>query len=243
VSGPLLALDSSTAYGSAAVGDASGVLAETVLRVAGGHSSALLPAIDRVMRTAGLRPSQLAGVVVGGGPGSFTGLRIAAATAKGMLCALDVPLYSYSGLLAVAAAGWGVEGAVCAMFDARRRDVYAAVYRFGTDAGGADAAELDVVLKPAAWSLDHLLAELSMRPPSLFVGEAAIIHRAEIERTLGSRVAPPHLSIPRASALVWLATRFPDLGRIQDRSAWEPEYIRPSGAERIAAERLRETAS
>jgi tRNA threonylcarbamoyladenosine biosynthesis protein TsaB len=240
VSGPLLAVDSSTAYGSAAVGDVSGIFAETVLRVAGGHSSALLPAVDGVMRTAGLRPRDLAGIVVAGGPGSFTGLRIAAATGKGMVAALNVPLYAFSGLLATAAAGWGTGGPVCALFDARRRDVYAAVYRFAGSAGGVANHPPRVLVEPSAWSLDDLLEKLRPDPPLLFVGEAALIHEEEIRSTLGSRVAPAHLALPRASALVWLAARFPDMGLVPDRSGWEPDYLRASGAERIAADRLQE---
>ena len=235
--GPILALDSSTQIGSAAVGDDSGIFAEIVLRVAGGHSAALLPAIDQVLRTAGLRPGDLGAVAVGGGPGSFTGLRIAAATAKGIIQALDVPLFAYSGLLATAVCGWGGRGTVCALFDARRRDVYAACYRFAASAGadGAGDSSLEVVMEPTALGLDDLLDRLGSEPPTLFIGEGALLHRDELERRLPTRVVPAHLGIPRASALVWLATRFPDLGRVGDNTAWEPEYVRASGAERIAA--------
>ena len=228
MSGPLLALDSSTLVGSAAVGDGTGVLAETVLRVAGGHSSALLPAVDEVLRAAGLRPADLAGVVVGGGPGSFTGLRIAAATAKGIVAGLGVPLYAYSGLLAAAVGGWGAGGAVCALFDARRRDVYAACYRF-------DGAGVQVVMEPAALAVDQLLDRVADDRPALFVGEGATLHREEIERA-GGRVAPAHVGMPRASALLWLAGSATEMGRVADAAAWEPEYVRASGAERIAAE-------
>jgi tRNA threonylcarbamoyladenosine biosynthesis protein TsaB len=231
LSRPFLALDSSTQVGSAAVGDESGVLAEMVVRVVGGHSGALLPAVDEVMRAAGLRPGDLAGVVVGGGPGSFTGLRIAAATAKGIRQALGVPLYAYSGLLAAAAAGWAAEGTVCALFDARRRDVYAACYRFTEG-----ARPVEVLMAPTALSVDELVARLAEAPPALLVGEGAVMHRAELEERLGSRVAPPQLAIPRASSLLWLAARVPELGRVEEGAAWEPEYVRASGAERIAAE-------
>src|SRR5690606_16099678 len=122
---PILALDSSTAVGSVAVGGEEGVYAEVIQSVAGSHSASLLPAVEQVMRSAGLRPRDLAAVVVGEGPGSFTGLRIAGATAKGMLRGLDIPLYAYSGLLATAASAWSHEGPVWALFDARRRDVFA----------------------------------------------------------------------------------------------------------------------
>ncbi len=62
-----------------------------------------------------------------------------------------------------------------------------------------------------------------------------MIHAAELERELDARVGPVQLAVPRASALVWLAVRWPELGLVADRSAWEPEYVRAAGAERIAA--------
>jgi tRNA threonylcarbamoyladenosine biosynthesis protein TsaB len=260
--GPILALDSSTSTGSAAVGDATGVMAESVVNVTGGLSSALLPAVNQVMRAAGLRPADLAGVAVGSGPGSFTGLRVAAATVKGMLQALDLPLFAYSGLLAAAAGAWGAPGPVCALFDARRRDVYAACYRIGkreegrgksrdqgdggrtTDdrrpagqGGAGRAGEVEVLMPPTALSLDELLDRLSAEPPALFVGEGAVLHGEEIERRLGVPVSPPHFGVPRASALIWLATRAPELGRVPAPADWEPDYVRAAGAERIAAAR------
>jgi tRNA threonylcarbamoyladenosine biosynthesis protein TsaB len=229
-SAPLLAIDSSTNIGSVAVGDGTAVLAEVVLNVGAGHSSALLPAVDQAMRIARLAPSDLRGIVVGGGPGSFTGLRIAAATAKGMLQALDVPMFAYSGLFATAAVHWSAPGDVWALFDARKRDVFAARYRF--DAG------VRVLDRPAALTLDELLDRVRAGDaPPLFAGDAALRHREELERETGGRVAPPHLSIPRASSLLWLASEAPELGRVENPSAWEPDYIRAAGVERIAAAR------
>jgi tRNA threonylcarbamoyladenosine biosynthesis protein TsaB len=225
--GPVLALDSSTATGSVAVGDGDKLLAETVLNVGPGHSAALLPAVDAALKTAGLKPRDLAGVVVAAGPGSFTGLRIAAASAKGMVAALGVPLFAYSGLMAAAGACWGAERPVCAIFDARRRDVYAACYRF--------AAGVEEVFAPRALTVDELVERFrdDAHPP-IFTGEAAAMHGEEIARALGAPVVPPLLAISRASVLLWLARAAPALGRVADAAAWEPEYVRASGAERIA---------
>lgn len=226
----ILALDTSTSIGSVAVGVDGRIAAETVVEVGPGHSSALLPAVDATVRAAGTGPRELTGVVVGGGPGSFTGVRIAAATAKGMVAALGVPLWAYSGLLATAAASWTPERAVCALFDARRRDVFAACYRFG---GGELVEE---VMAPEALALDELLERFREEPP-LFTGEGALLHREEIQRDLGTGVAPPHLAYPRAAALLWLREVSPDMGWVDDPAGWEPEYARASGAERIAAAR------
>ncbi|MEW5928258.1 MAG: tRNA (adenosine(37)-N6)-threonylcarbamoyltransferase complex dimerization subunit type 1 TsaB [Gemmatimonadota bacterium] len=225
--GPVLALDTSTSVGSVAVGVGDRLLAETALTVGSGHSSALLPAIDAALRSAGLAPGDLAAVVVGGGPGSFTGVRIAAATAKGIVHAAGIPLWAYSSLAAAAAGSWGADRPVCALFDARRRDVYAACYRFGP--------KVDEVMAPEALVLDELLERFRGGPPPLFTGEAAVIHREEIEREPGARVVPAHLAAPRASALLALLRAAPELGRVAEPAHWEPEYVRASGAERIAA--------
>jgi tRNA threonylcarbamoyladenosine biosynthesis protein TsaB len=234
IEGPILALDSSTSLGSVAVGDASGVYGEVTRNVAGGHSSALLPAVEQVMEAAGLKPRDLAAIVVGGGPGSFTGLRVAAATAKGMIQALRVPLLAYSGLLATAASAWAAPGPVCALFDARRRDVYAGCYAFGERRTGNEEPFPLTILPPTALSIDEVVERFRADAP-LFVGEGALLHRALLERELGATVGPAQLAAPRASALLWLAVHAPEQGRVADPAAWEPDYVRASGAERVAA--------
>ena len=237
----LLALDSSTSTGSAAVADSDGLRAEVVLRVGASASETLMPAVDRVMTMAGCTPQELDGLVIGGGPGSFTGLRIAAATAKGIAQALGIPIQAYSGLLAAAAGASAAGGEVCALFDARNRDVFVASYRFHPRAGGAGPA-VEVVLQPSVLPIDELVTGFGDAALPLFTGDGALLHRARIEDA-GGRVAPPHLAFPRASALLWLATVVPELGFVDDPVAWEPDYLRASGAERIAARRSAEVAA
>jgi len=221
--GNLLALDTSTPTGSVAVGRADRLLAEVVMGVAVRHAEALMPAVDFALGRAGLMPDELAGIVVAGGPGSFTGVRIAGAAAKGLARALGVPLHAYSGLLALAAGCAAAQGPVCALFDARREEVYAACYRFD---GG-----VDTLLEPGARPLAAVLQALAGEG-ALFVGDGALRHRARIEAA-GARVAPPHLAVPRAATLLWLVESHP-AGRVSDVAAWEPAYLRPSGAERAA---------
>jgi tRNA threonylcarbamoyladenosine biosynthesis protein TsaB len=232
--GPLLALDASTGTGSVALGDGERLLAEVVLGVPGQHSTALMPAVDAALRWAGLAPASLTGVVVAGGPGSFTGLRIAAASAKGIVHALGLPLWSYSGLLAAAAGALAARGSttVCSLFDARGRDVYAATYRFDDDGG---QRSVHVLTGPEALPLDDLLARFDAQDPPAFAGDGALRHQAEIRDRLGAHILPPHLALPRASSLLWLARAAPALGRVEEPATWEPEYVRASGAERIAA--------
>ena len=93
-------------------------------------------------------------------------------------------------------------------------------------------------MEPAALSLDELIDRFAGEgEPPLFVGEGAGLHARELRERLRAGIGPPHLAMPRASALVWLALTQPRAGRVEDPSAWEPEYLRASGAERIAAER------
>lgn len=227
--GPMLALESSTSTGSVAVGDERGVRAEMVLNVVGAHSSALLPAVDDVVRAAGLTPRELAGVVVGAGPGSFTGLRIAAATAKGVVHGLGVPLFAYSSLLVAAVSGWAASGPVCALFDARKKDVFAGCWSFAED------GSIEPIMEPTALTIDELISRFAGGAVPVFVGDGAILHAEDLRAALGGRVMPLEVGMPRASALLWLAANAPALGRVEDAGAWEPEYVRDPGAVRIAA--------
>lgn len=221
---PVLALDSSTREAFVAVGEGERVLAAESVAARASASAELLPAVDRAVRAAGLEPGALAGVVVAGGPGSFTGLRIAAATAKGAAAALGVPLLAYSGLLALAAAHRDADGAVCALFDARNREVYAGCWRF------RDGVE--EVFPVEAGGIEALIERLP--PDARFAGEGAALHRVLLEERFGAGAVLEGARSP-AEGLLWLAARFPERGRVADASAWEPEYVRAAGAERAAA--------
>jgi tRNA threonylcarbamoyladenosine biosynthesis protein TsaB len=229
--GLLLAVELSGPTGSVALGTASGVLAEMSFTVPANHSAALLPAIDRIVRGSGVTPGDLRGIVVGAGPGSFTGIRIAGATAKGMAHALGIPLFAYSSLLAAAAQhAAAATGTVCAVFDARGRDVFIAAYRF--------LPQPETVRTPGAMTLDDAMSTFAGSAPQLWVGDGALRHRAELEARFGARVvAPAHFALPRATSLLWLGTVGPEAGRVADPGSWEPTYLRSSGAERIAAAR------
>ncbi|MGH7476340.1 MAG: tRNA (adenosine(37)-N6)-threonylcarbamoyltransferase complex dimerization subunit type 1 TsaB [Longimicrobiales bacterium] len=237
---PLLGLDTSTAIGSVALGDGRRVLAEAAIGVQAKHAESLLPTVDFLLRSAALAPGDIGGVVVAGGPGSFTGVRIAAATAKGLVHALGVPLFAYSGLMAQAAAFGGSERIVCALFDARRAEVYAGAFRF------PGLRRVETVLAPCVLPLSELLDRMHetvslerMHGASggrvVYTGDGALRHRDTIEAVQGL-VPPAHLALPRASALLWLSSIDPEAGRVHDAAGWEPIYLRESGAERMKRE-------
>jgi len=217
-----LALDTSTPVGSVAIGRDGEVLAESLLRVRATHSEVVLPEIDRLLTGCGLGASDLQAVVVGGGPGSFTGVRIAASLAKGMCHARGLELFSFSSLAAVAA-GAGCDRPVCAMFDARRGQVYAAGYRVGEG--------IEELFAPRAGALDQVLTDLGDPGEWCFAGDGAGPGEEAI-RSAGGRVLDPETWVPSARSLLWLAAVDPDRGRVTDPERWEPGYVRLPAAQR-----------
>ena len=129
-----LALDTSGPVGYVAVSQGADVLARARMERQGKHAARIIPTVDAVLTDAGLEIGELAGIVVGEGPGSFTGVRVAASTAKGLARALDVPLWALSSLAAAAVGdlGAGGPGVRYVLFDARADRVYAACYGVGS---------------------------------------------------------------------------------------------------------------
>ena len=218
-----LALETSTELGSIALGRGEELISECALAVRATHSETVLDEVARMLARARIDAARIERLVIGAGPGSFTGVRIAAALAKGWCHARGVPLHAYSSLRSTAAAAG--RDRVCALFDARRGEVYGAAYA----GGGLDGPRFG----PAARSIEAWLDGLGDVASWAFVGEGAIRQRDRIEAR-GGVVLPAFLGVPRAAALLWLAERLPE-GRVGDIVRWQPRYVRGSGAERAAA--------
>jgi len=219
-----LALDTSTREGSVALGEHGVVFGELSLSVRATHSETVLPAIDLLLSEAGRPARDLEAVVVGAGPGSFTGVRIAAALARGICFPTGAALFAYSSLAAIAAGAEGADadGPICALLDARRDQVYSAGYRMSPvfeQLFAPFAAPLEDVLAgldPMAWTFSGVLPD-SLR-----------------ERVLesGARLLSADHGRPRASSLLRLTWECPEAGRIANPARWEPTYVRASSAER-----------
>ena len=218
-----LALDTSGPVGSVAVSSGAEVLARGVLRRPAEHASGLVPAIAAVLDDCGVDRSELWGLVVGEGPGSFTGVRVAAATAKGLSLALDLPLWAISSLGAAALA---IDSGALryALFDARAERIYGACYRVGP-------AGVETLRPPHAGELREVLAG-DVPAGSVFVGEAAEKHRVVIEG-FGFEVVTTGMDTSLADGLVRYLGLHPDTPPIQDVGGWEPRYVRASSAERL----------
>lgn len=218
---PLLAIDTATDIGSVAVGS---VESAVVARLVGArqHAAQLLAVIDQVLRTAGVPRQQLAGIVVGDGPGSFTGLRIAWATAKGLAHEHELPLVAIPSLLG-AAAVTGETGPVVACFDALRGQVFGAIYAFPT-------GRIEKIVAPDLFTLETLEQIAPVRPV-LAVGDGAQRYQAEIERWIGRPPLGLEELAPVAGSFVVLASRAGATRVLDDPLGAEPIYGRPAEAQ------------
>ena len=231
--GTYLAFDTSTPLGSVCVGVGPRVVAGRALRGQGSHSSDLIPTIDAVLQEAGADLSDLTGLVVGAGPGSFTGVRVAAATAKGLAHALDIPLWAISSLEAGAAAV-DVDGVGSlseeertwpryVLFDARSDRVYGACYR-PIESG------LEVLVPPHSTTIGEVLGDTLL---AVFAGDGAQRHEDEI-RGAGLALLPAPFGMPTAAGLLRAIAGTPSSEPVEDVARWQPEYLRSSSVERCA---------
>ena len=229
----ILAIDSSGMTATAAVLDDDKLLAEYTIDYKKTHSQTLVPMLDEIKRMTDLDLGSLDAIAVAKGPGSFTGLRIGSATAKGLGLALDKPIVPVSTLEGLAMNAWGYDGLVCPIMDARRDQVYIGIYRF-------EKGSLETVMEDTAESVDDLIVKLNeLNEKVLFLGDGVPVFKDTIDKDLKvfHEYAPAHMSRQRAGALAVLAARYFSQGRIESAADHRPEYLRPSQAERVRAER------
>lgn len=228
----ILGIESSSMVASVALLTDELITVEYTVNYKKTHSQTLLPMIDTVASMVELDLSELDAIAVSGGPGSFTGLRIGAATAKGLGLALDKPLIHVPTVDALAYNMYGCEGLVCPMMDARRGQVYAGIYRM------KDGME---ILKPQyAADLEELLDELGrMGEPVVFLGDGVPVSLDAIRQScrVNWRLAPPNMNRQRAASVAALGAMYYRAGRTESAAEHTPDYLRLSQAERELAKR------
>jgi len=225
VSGRWLALDTATELASVAVGVPPVTESVTVIAGARTHAAELIELVDRCLAPLGLRPADLAGLVVGDGPGSFTGLRIGWAAAKGLAQERALPIRVAPSLLAAAAGAAAVFGAVpvavCA--DALRGQVFGAVYVVHPD-------RVETLVSPVVCALAELAERAPVRP-RVVVGDGAVRYAAEVESWSGVPPLPASALRPSAASLLALYGRNGAGRLLEDIATAEPDYGRPAEAQ------------
>ena len=232
----ILAIDSSGMTATVAVLEDDKLLAEYTINYKKTHSQTLVPMLDEIKKMTELDLESLDAIAVAKGPGSFTGLRIGSATAKGLGLALDKPIVPVSTLEGLAMNAWGWDKLVCPIMDARRDQVYTGIYRF-------EGGSLKTVMEGRAESVDDLIGQLNeLDEEVLFLGDGVPVFKDTIDAGLKPvhEYAPAHMSRQRAGALAVLAAEYYSQGLTESAADHRPEYLRPSQAERVKAERENE---
>lgn len=221
----ILAIETAGNCGGAALVSESRCVAEFSLTTKGSHSTRLLPGIEWLLAQAELGWDDLAAIAVNQGPGSFTGLRIGLATAKGLAMATERPLIGVSSLDGLACQFPFSALPVRPVVDARKGEIYTALYNYTPD-GRVKATTHALLASPED------LAQL-VRQPTLLVGDGLAAHGPRIRELLGELAlfAPPNLCFARPAAIGHAALPLFRQGIFLDPASATPIYIRASDAE------------
>ena len=228
----ILAFETSAKAASAALLEDGKLLGESYQNTGLTHSQTLLCMAEDLIRACGYTPRDIGAVAVAAGPGSFTGVRIGMAAAKGFAWGGELPCYGVSTLEAMAL-GFGVHsGIVCPVMDARRNQVYNALFR-------AENGRLTRLCPDRAIALEELKQELAAYDQQIYlVGDGSILSFETLKETLPGLVLPPEHRMHQRAGGVGLAARQQILaGDPGDAAALVPNYLRLSQAERERMEK------
>lgn len=238
----ILALDSSGMVASVALLTEEQLIGEYTINYKKTHSQTLLPMLEEVKQMTELDLNEIDAIAVAAGPGSFTGLRIGSATAKGLGLALGKPLIAIPTLEGLAYQFYGSNDFICPIMDARRNQVYTGVYRFvPSKEAEADAFAMETVLSQCAMDMKELICWLNehVKGRVMFLGDGVPVYAKQIEELMDKpySFAPAHRNRQSAAALGSLALEYAKQGKVQSAAEHEPDYLRVSQAERERIER------
>ncbi len=221
----ILTIENSGMCGSIALISGSHCIAEHSLLSKLTHSKRLLSTLDRVMVETETHWSDIDAIAISLGPGSFTGLRIGLSTVKGLAMATGIPLIGISSLDGLACQFSFTSQLICPLLDARKKEVYAALYR-ASENGCIELISDYLVLPPA-----ELIGRID--EPTIFIGDGVEVYRDLLQEKLGRNAlfANGHLNFAKASSIGFLALAKWQQKDFLDPASVTPTYIRPSDAE------------
>jgi len=228
----ILAFETSAKAASVALLDEHKLLGESYQNTGLTHSQTLMVMAQDLLKQCGKTVSDITAVAVAEGPGSFTGVRIGVAAAKGMSWGAELPCYGVSTLEAMAQSLGAWQGYVCPCMDARRSQVYNALFY-------VNHGKLERITQDRAIALAELAEELkALEGPVFLVGDGAKLCHQTLKETVPSLVLPPeHRQHQRAVGVAMLAAEKIAAGEQGDGNALTPNYLRLSQAERERLER------
>ena len=230
----ILAFETSAKAASVALLEDGKLLGENYQNTGLTHSQTLMVMAENLLSQCGKTVEDVTAAAVAAGPGSFTGVRIGVAAAKGFAWGREIPCYGVSTLEAMALSLGAYQGYVCPCMDARRSQVYNALFYVKRDV-------LERVSEDRAISLAELGAELkSLKEPIFLVGDGSNLCYNTLLESVPNLVLPPeHRMHQRAVGVVLAARKLAEAGDPGDANALTPNYLRLSQAERERAERMK----
>lgn len=244
----IIAMDSSGLVASVAVIEDELLIGEYNVQYKKTHSQTLLPMLDELKKMVELDLSTVDAIALAAGPGSFTGLRIGSATAKGLGLALDVPLIEIPTLDGLSCNLYGSDKLICPMMDARRNQVYTGIYEFvrmeQAGCGREDSAisyDLRSLLPQCAVSVDEIAMKCNeLGREVIFLGDGVPVYQKKLSELIKVpySFAPAHMNRQRAAAFGFLALSYLKEGKTVSAAEHAPEYLRLSQAEREKKEAM-----
>ena len=234
----ILALDSSGLVASVALVEDDNLIAEYTIQYKKTHSQTLLPMLEEIRDMVELDLSTVDAIAVAAGPGSFTGLRIGSATAKGLAFAMEKPIVPVPTLEGLAYQMYGTDAVVCPIMDARRNQVYTGIYEF-TD--GENSYDMNVIKEQHAAAFDEIAQELNkIGRKVVFVGDGIPVFKERMAEVMHVpyTLAPAHCNRQSAACIAALGSVYYAQGKFVSGAEHVPEYLRLSQAERERAQEL-----
>ena len=234
----ILALDSSGLVASVAVLEDENCIAEYTINYKKTHSQTLLPMLDEVSKMIDLDLSSIDAIAVAAGPGSFTGLRIGSATAKGLGQALNKPLIGIPTVDGLAFNLYGTDKVICPVMDARRNQTYTGLYEF---VRAEESYKLAVLKEQCAVDLDEIIDSINeLGREVIFLGDGVPVFKTQLAEKVKVpfSFAPPSCNRQRAAAVGSLAFGYAKEGNMETAANHMPDYLRLSQAERERKEEM-----
>lgn len=222
----ILSIDTSSSNCTAAVVRDYETLGEISINFNLQHSVLLMPLVEELLEKLNMAPAELSAITVSVGPGSFTGLRIGLAAAKGMALALDIPIYASDSLAVLAYGAFGYQGLIIPMVDALRNGYYIGIYTF-------IQGKLVTLMEPAILTLDEVMEKVSNESREIMIMGDILskISAEELQSRNNIILAPQNLNIPKASTLPYLLRERIENEEKEDIYSLVPLYMRKSQAE------------
>lgn len=229
----ILAFETSAKAASVALVQDGKLLGESYQNTGMTHSQTLMVMVEDLLHQCGVTVSQLDGVAVANGPGSFTGIRIGVAAAKGFAWGAELPCIGVSTLSAMAVGLGAWQGYVCPVMDARRSQVYNALFH-------VDCGKYTRIREDRAISLRDLREDVkNLTEPIFLVGDGSVLCYNTLLEEVPALVLPPeHRMHQRACGVALEAQRMMAQGNVTPAAELVPNYLRLSQAERERNERM-----